>query len=215
MNLDHLPVDPRAYASFLLIMAGMAATPGPANLFALATGLAQGPRAGLWGVFGMNFASLVWFIFAALGLGVLMRLYPPVFSMLAILGGLYLAWLGLKALRAALSKHTQGFHLAGQAAGRNPFKDGFLVQISNPKALLFFTAVLPPFIDPERDTVPQLAMFAAGMVFFDSLTMSMFAVAGGLMARQFAQARFARAFSAAVGLLLLSTATLMLLRTLH
>lgn len=215
MNLDHLPVDPHAYASFLLIMAGMAATPGPANLFALATGLAQGPRAGLWGVFGMNFASLVWFIFAALGLGVLMQLYPSVFSMLAILGGLYLAWLGLKALRAAFSKQTQGFQLAGQAARNHPFKDGFLVQISNPKALLFFTAVLPPFIDPERDIIAQLAMFAAGMVLFDTLTMSMFAVAGGLMARQFAQARFARIFSAAVGILLLSTAALMLLRTMH
>jgi len=215
MSLDHLPVDPHAYASFLLIMAGMAATPGPANLFALATGLAKGPRAGLWGVFGMNVASLVWFVFAALGLGVLMRLYPTAFSLLAILGGLYLAWLGFKALRAALSKETQGFELAGQAAGSNPFKDGFLVQISNPKALLFFTAVLPPFIDPQRDTVPQLAMFAAGTVLFDTLTMSMFALAGGLMARQFAQARFARLFSAAVGVLLISTATLMLLRTLH
>ncbi|MFY7925765.1 MAG: LysE family translocator [Aquidulcibacter sp.] len=213
MNLDHLPVDPHAYASFLLIMAGMAATPGPANLFALATGLAKGPRAGLWGVFGMNVASLVWFVFAAFGLGVLMRLYPSAFSMLAILGGLYLAWLGFKALRAALSKETQGFQLAGQAAGSNPFRDGFLVQISNPKALLFFTAVLPPFIDPQRDTVPQLAMFAAGTVLFDTLTMSMFALAGGRMSRQFAQARFARLFSAVVGVLLLSTATLMLLRT--
>lgn len=211
--MDHLPVDPHAYASFLLIMAGMAATPGPANLFALATGLAKGPRAGLWGVFGMNVASLVWFVFAALGLGVLMRLYPAVFSMLAILGGLYLAWLGFKSLRAALSAETQGFQLAGQAAGSNPFKDGFLVQISNPKALLFFTAVLPPFIDPQRDTVPQLAMFAAGTILFDTLTMSMFALAGGLLARQFAQARFARLFSAVVGLLLLSTATLMLFRT--
>ncbi len=213
--MDNLPVDPHAYASFLLIMAGMAATPGPANLFALATGLAKGPSAGLWGVFGMNVASLVWFVFAAMGLGVLMRLYPSVFSMLAVLGGLYLAWLGFKALRAALSSDTQGFQLAGKAAGSNPFKDGFLVQISNPKALLFFTAVLPPFIDPQRDTVPQLAMFAAGTVLFDTLTMSMFALAGGLLARQFAQARFARLFSAVVGLLLLSTATLMLLRTLH
>ncbi|OYU78288.1 MAG: lysine transporter LysE [Alphaproteobacteria bacterium PA3] len=215
MTLDHLPVDPHAYASFLLIMAGMAATPGPANLFALATGLAQGPRAGLWGVFGMNTASLVWFICAALGLGVLIRLYPSVFSMLAILGALYLAWLGLKSLRSALSKDTQGFQLSGQAAGKNPFKDGFLVQISNPKALLLFTAVLPPFIDPERDTVPQLAMFAAGTILFDTLTMSMFALAGGLMARQFAQARFARLFSAVVGILLLSIATLMLLRIAH
>ena len=213
--MDHLPVDPQAYASFLLVMAGMAATPGPANLFALATGLAHGPRAGLRSVAGMNVASLVWFAFAALGLGVLMRLYPSVFSMLAIAGGLYLAWLGLKALKTALSTHTQGFELSGQAAGNRPFQDGFLVQISNPKALLFFTAVLPPFIDPARDTIPQLAMFAAGMVLFDTVTMSMFALAGGLMARQFAQVRFARLFSGAVGVLLLSTATLMLLRTLH
>ena len=215
MNFDQLPIDPHAYVSFFLIMAGMAATPGPANLFALATGLAHGPRAGLWGVFGMNVASLVWFVFAALGLGVLMQLYPTVFSMLAILGGLYLAWLGFKALRSALSKETQGFKLTGHAAGSNPFKDGFLVQISNPKALLFFTAVLPPFIDPQRDTVPQLAMFAAGTILFDTITMSMFALAGGLMAQQFAQARFARLFSGAVGILLLSTATMMLLRTAH
>lgn len=213
--MEHLPVDPHAYASFLLIMAGMAATPGPANLFALATGLAKGPRAGLQGVIGMNIASFVWFVFAALGLGVLMRLFPAVFAALAVAGGLYLAWLGLKALRAALSPNTQGFSLAGQVAGQSPFRDGFLVQISNPKALLFFTAVLPPFIDPDRAMVPQLAMFAAGTILFDTITMSAFALAGGLLAQRFAEARFARAFSAAVGLLLLGTATMMLLRTLH
>jgi threonine/homoserine/homoserine lactone efflux protein len=208
----HWPVDPAVYASFLLIMGGMAVSPGPANLFALATGLASGPRAGLMGVLGMNIASLLWFICAALGLGVLMKLFPAVFSFLALAGGLYLAWLGFKALRSALDPNTQGFSLSGKGAGSSPLKDGFIVQFSNPKAILFFTAVLPPFIDPERAIVPQLVMFAAGTIAFDTIAMSLFAVAGGLLAARFAQPRFARWFNALVGVVLMSTAVLMLLR---
>jgi threonine/homoserine/homoserine lactone efflux protein len=209
----HWPVDPAVYASFLLIMGGMAVSPGPANLFALATGLASGPRAGLMGVLGMNIASLFWFVCAALGLGVLMKLFPTVFALLAVAGGLYLAWLGFKAVRSALDPQMQGFSLSGKGAGRNPLKDGFIVQFSNPKALLFFTAVLPPFVDQAKPIIPQLILFAAATVTFDVLAMSVYALMGGLLAVRFSDPRFARVFSAIVGLVLLGTAALMLLRT--
>ena len=71
-----LPVDPHKYLTFLGVMALLAMTPGPANLFAVATGVRDGKAAALMGVVGMNAASLVWFCGAALGLGAVVAAFP-------------------------------------------------------------------------------------------------------------------------------------------
>jgi threonine/homoserine/homoserine lactone efflux protein len=210
--MTNWPVDPGAYGQYLVLMAGMAASPGPANLFALATGLEKGPRAGLMGVVGMNCASVVWFVAAAIGLGALMKAVPQVFGVLAIGGGLYLAWLGFKALRAAFNPLTQGVSMGGAKAANRPFLDGFIVQITNPKALLFFSAVLPPFIDLSRPMVPQLAMFGAATLVFDVFQMSLYAMMGAVLATKFGQPKFARIFSGCIGAILMTTAVLVLLR---
>jgi threonine/homoserine/homoserine lactone efflux protein len=207
-----LPVSPAVYSQYIVMAAGMAAAPGPANLFALATGLEKGPRAGLIGVLGMNLASLVWFLGAALGLGALMAFYPKMFGVLAIVGGLYLAWLGIKALRTAFDPATKGVDIGHAKAADRPLLDGFIVQISNPKALLFFTAILPPFVDTSTPIVPQLIMFGAGIIGFDLIQMSLYAMMGAVMARKFSEARFARIFSGCVGLILIVTAIMVLHR---
>lgn len=206
------PVDPVIYGQYLVLAAGMAVAPGPANLFALATGLEKGPRAGLIGVVGMNVGSLVWFLAAALGLGALMTAFPKVFGVLAIVGGLYLAWLGLKALRAAFDPATTGLQMGNTKGANKPFLDGLVVQISNPKALLFFTAVLPPFVDPGRPIVPQLVMFGIALIGFDIIQMSLYALAGSFMAARFGDRKFARVFSAIIGAILMTTAALVLIR---
>ena len=92
--LSASPVDPSTYGLFLIVMATLAVTPGPANLFAIATGIAQGPRAALMGVLGMNAATLVWFAAAALGLSALVAAFPAQFHLIAIAGGLYVRRLG-------------------------------------------------------------------------------------------------------------------------
>ncbi|KAK0349355.1 hypothetical protein LTR94_033479, partial [Friedmanniomyces endolithicus] len=96
-----LPVDPHLYLAFLGVMAVMAVTPGPANIFAVATGMEKGKAAALTAVLGMNAATLVWFAAAALGLGALVKAFPQAFRLIAVAGALYVAWLGLKALRGA------------------------------------------------------------------------------------------------------------------
>ena len=83
-----LPVDPHLYVAFLGVMAVMAVTPGPANLFAVATGVEKGRRAALAGVVGMNSATLVWFGAAALGLGALVTAFPGAFRIIAVGGAL-------------------------------------------------------------------------------------------------------------------------------
>ena len=203
-----LPVDPARYAAFLGVMAVMAVTPGPANLFAIATGAQRGKAAALIGVVGMNSATLVWFGAAALGLGALILAFPQVFHLLAYAGAAYIAWLGLKSLVGAFQKAAEPGHGAFKQ-GKSAFLDGFTVQIANPKAILFFTAVLPPFLDPARPLAAQLAMFACATLTLDVLAMSAYGLGGAAIASRMTEPRFRRGFSVCVGLLLLGAALLM------
>ena len=206
-----LPVDPQRYAVFVGVMVVMALTPGPANLFSIANGMAKGPRAVIEGVVGMNLASLVWFGAAALGLGALIAAFPAVFKVLRLLGAAYVAWLGLKALHSAWTNRGES-HLEFAKASRRPFVDGFMVQITNPKALLFFTAVLPPFLDVKRPLFGQLALYAATTTGLDICTMTGYGLSGAMLAMRMNEPTFRRGFSVFVGVLLLSAAALIATR---
>ena len=209
--MSALPVDPHLYSTFLGVMAVMAITPGPANLFAVATGMEKGRASALVGVVGMNAATLVWFAAAALGLGALVKAFPQAFRLTAVAGALYVAWLGLKALRGAFRTAADPQRIVVRR-GRSAFVDGFAVQIANPKAVLFFTAVLPPFLDVSRPVVPQLVLFAAAVIGMDMMSMSAYALSGAALSRRMGQPRFRRGFGLFVGILLLAAAVLIVIR---
>lgn len=209
-----LPVDPDRYLTFLAVMAVMAVTPGPANLFSVANGMARGRAAVVAGVVGMSGATLVWFGAAALGLGALVTAFPAVFRLVAWAGAAYVGWLGLKSLWAAARPAPV---LAADEPpqirlGRGPLLDGFLVQLANPKAVLFFTAVLPPFMDPGRAAAPQLALFALATLGMDFLTMNAYGLGGATLARVMTRPGVRRGFDVAVGVLLIVAAALIGLR---
>jgi len=202
-----LPVDPALYALFLGTMTIFAITPGPANLFAIATGVRGGARATVLGVAGMNAATLVWIAAAALGLGALVHAYPQAFRLIAIAGALYVAWLGLKSLWSAWAGTAELKSVSG-AGVETAFRDGFAVQLANPKAVIFFTAVLPPFVDPSRPAMPQLLLLGGAMIVLDVLAMTGYGLAGGALARTLARERARRVFAGVVGVLLLIAAAM-------
>ncbi|MGE0741640.1 MAG: LysE family translocator [Hyphomonadaceae bacterium] len=207
-----LPLDPALYALFLGMMAVFAVTPGPANIFAIATGMHGGARAALLGVAGMNAATLVWLVAAALGLGAVAHAFPLLFRAVAVVGAIYVGWLGAKALWAAVGDAAAPLVTGRGATARTAFRDGFAVQLSNPKAIVFFTAVLPPFVDPARPALPQLALLGATVIAMDVVAMCGYGLAGGALSGALMAQGPRRAFSALVGLLLLSAAALILLR---
>lgn len=206
-----LPVDPARFAAYAGVTTVMVITPGPANLFAIATGARRGRGAVLAGVAGMNLGNLIWWSAAAFGLSALALALPALFRVLAWLGAAYLVWLGGSSL-------VQGFRDSGEAAhapkaqGRSAFRDGLVVQLSNPKALLFTTAILPPFIDPHRPVAPQMLLFAAFGMAGDILTMTAYGMGGAAIAHRMAEPRFRRGFAVFTGLLLISAAGLIALR---
>lgn len=207
-----LPVNPELYALFAGVMAVFAATPGPANLFAIATGVSADPRAALIGVAGMNTATLVWIAGALLGLGALVHAFPAAFRVLAIGGGLYVAYLGAKSLWAAARNAVPPIESARGASEAGAFRDGFAVQIANPKIVVFFSAVLPPFVDPALPAAPQLAILGATTIVMDVISMSAYGVAGGALAAHLREPGPRRGFAAIVGVLLVIAACLILLR---
>jgi threonine/homoserine/homoserine lactone efflux protein len=195
-------------------MAVMAMTPGPANLASVAIGVERGRSAALRAVAGMNLASLLWFGAAGLGLGAFVSAFPQVFRAVAIFGAAYVAWLGVKALMqgARRADKAAGFGAARPRRFQSDLLDGFAVQIANPKAVLFFTAVLPPFLDPARPLLPQLALFAVAMIGLDVLAMSAYGLGGAVLSRRMTEPRFRRGFSVFTGALLLAAAALIVAR---
>jgi len=206
-----LPVDPARYALFASVMALFAITPGPANLFAIATGIRAGPAAAWRGVVGMNAATLVWFAAAGLGMGSLAGAYPAAFRLLAIAGGLYVAWLGVKSLWSGF-RDGQALRLANGAGRGQPFRDGFAVQLANPKVMVFFTGVLPPFLDTARPLLPQIALLGATTITMDLSAMSFYGLAGGRFATALTKPTARRGFAFFVGVLLLVASALILTR---
>lgn len=207
-----LPVDPHLYLTFLGVMTVMAVTPGPANLFSVANGVQRGKAAAMAGVIGMNAATLVWFGAAALGLGALVTAFPQVFRLISIGGAVYVAWLGISAVRGAFRPTADTPDAPPVRMGRSALVDGFMVQIANPKAVLFFTAVLPPFMDPARPAAPQLALFALATIGMDVLAMSAYGLGGAALARRMGEPRFRRGFAILTGILLLAAAVLIVSR---
>jgi threonine/homoserine/homoserine lactone efflux protein len=207
-----LPVDPARFAAYASVTTVMVLAPGPANLFAIAVGARRGRAAALAAVAGMNLGNLVWWTAAALGLSALALAFPGLFRILAWLGAAYVGWLGLSALARARRDARAEEHAPEAAAGRSALRDGLVVQLSNPKALLFTTAVLPPFIDPARPVGPQMLLFAAFGMTGDILVMTAYGVGGSAIAHRMAEPRFRRAFAAFTGLLLISAAVLIVLR---
>lgn len=206
-----LPVDPHLYLTFLGVMMVMAITPGPANVFSVANGVQRGKAGALLGVVGMNAATLVWFAAAALGLGALVIAFPQVFRLISIGGALYVAWLGVNALRGAFRTAADP-EAPTVRIGRSALVDGFMVQIANPKAVLFFTAVLPPFLDVNRPAAPQLALFALATIGMDVLSMSAYGLGGAALARRMGEPGFRKGFALMTGVLLLAAAVLIVTR---
>jgi threonine/homoserine/homoserine lactone efflux protein len=205
------PVDPGRYLAFLGAMAIMAATPGPSNLFAVANGLKRGRKAVLLGVAGMNLATLVWYIAAALGLGALALAFPKAVKALILVGAAYLAWLAYKSVKAGFAEDN-GLGSAEIKTGRSAFRDSFTVQITNPKILLFFGAVLPPFLDFNRPLPAQFVMFALATFALDAIATTTYGFGGAALASRMADPRFRKGFSVAVALVLLAAAGLIVSR---
>ena len=145
----------------------LALTPGPDNLFVLLQSAQHGWRTGLCVVLGLCLGLVVHTSAVALGLAALLAASSLAFTLLKFVGAAYLAYLAWQALRvpAAANAGPAAAPSGRPAAGAlRMVGRGVLMNLSNPKVLIFFLAFLPQFADPARASVaPQILLL--GLVF--------------------------------------------------
>jgi threonine/homoserine/homoserine lactone efflux protein len=162
------------FTAFLLITSVLMLIPGPIVTLVVATSARQGLRAGLVTVAGTSCGSAAVLTVIALGLSWILGHALAWFEMLRWVGAAYLLWLGIQAWRGA------GRREPAPPDDRIHFGRGFLVALSNPKTIAFFTAFLPQFVDPGLPAARQLAVMCAVSVLLASVTDSGWAILAGL-----------------------------------
>jgi threonine/homoserine/homoserine lactone efflux protein len=145
---------------FLAASIGISLTPGPNGLLALTHGALHGSRRTLFTIAGGVLGFVAVIALCMFGIGALVKSSILWLTVLKWVGGLYLAWLGIKLWRSPPVAVQMGDTRA-RASGGSLFRSGLLAAGTNPKALLFFSALLPQFLDPHRSLELQLVVVAA------------------------------------------------------
>lgn len=147
-------------ATTLIILA-----PGPSVLFTIARAIAWGRAAAVATVFGNALGMLLVSVLVAIGLGPLLQSSKTFYYAVQWLGGAYLIYLGFSAIKAS-KIDAQGMRRSEGSAPSifNSIKSGFWVGVLNPKSIVFFAAILPAFVDRDKNNVTFQLLFL-GLVF--------------------------------------------------
>ncbi|MET0734983.1 MAG: LysE family translocator [Microbacterium sp.] len=158
-------VPPENLLAFTIAALVLIVIPGPSVLFTIGRALALGRVGGLLSVLGNALGLLPIIALVALGVGGIVAQSVVLFTIVKIAGALYLAYLGIQAIR---HRKDASRAVAEGAAPRSHWRqlgEGFVVGVTNPKTIAFFVAVLPQFVDLSAGSVP-LQMIELGLVFF-------------------------------------------------
>ena len=160
-------MNPHLFAAFCLAVAILVVLPGPIVTLVIANSLNHGKQVGLATVAGASVGNAMLLGATAVGLVAFFALLSEVFEVIRWVGAAYLIWLGIKAWRARATEETAGEATVGARAPRatrTVVLQGFLIAITNPKAILFYIAFLPQFLDPHLPAGPQLLLMSVTMI---------------------------------------------------
>ncbi|MFC9788981.1 LysE family transporter [Rhodococcus sp. NPDC127528] len=146
-------------------------SPGAGAIASMSAGLNHGLRRGYWNIVGLQLGLLLQIVIVAAGVGALLASSALAFTVIKWFGVAYLLYLGVRQWRATPTEVTADTDQPGGSAVALVAR-GFLVNASNPKAVVFMLAVLPQFLDPGAALVPQYAIIAATMIAVDVIVMS-------------------------------------------
>jgi threonine/homoserine/homoserine lactone efflux protein len=152
---------------FLGACLALNATPGADFVYCLSSGMRGGWRGGVAASLGIGTGLIVHVLLASFGLAALIATNPEAFEIMRWLGVAWLVWLGIQALRQGPAR----FDGTGEANGFTAWRQGTLVNLLNPKTIIFILAFLPQFVDPARGS-SAMQMLALGMIFVFTSTIS-------------------------------------------
>ena len=164
---------------FVMTEAVLSLTPGPAVLYVLSQGLRQGAGKSVWASGGILSANAVYFALSATSLGAIIVASYKIFFLIKWAGAAYLIYLGLRSFLSKSSLLALPEASLRPATGSRILRDGFFLQGANPKALLFFTAILPQFIDPRQPVALQILILGASSILVEFIILFVYGQLAG------------------------------------
>ena len=162
------------WLGFLAASLLIAVTPGPGAVISVSTGMRHGYWAALTAILGLQAAILLHLLIVALGLGALLAASEAGFTLVKFLGAAYLVWLGIQKWRAPIVPVDAD---VPPVRRKGLFLQGVLVNLTNPKAIIFIGALVPQFVNPAMPQIPQYLLIAVTLCLTDLLVMSGYALA--------------------------------------
>ncbi len=151
------------YIAFVTTAVIIIVVPGPTNMVVVSNSMKFGFRKSLWTVLGAACSHSSFFCVTTLGLAAILLTSAHVLEVLKWFGAVYLVWMGVRLWMAKEAEDEIGDGRY-MATARSLFTQGFLVNTTNPKALAFYAAFFPPFVNPSLPALPQLLMMGATFV---------------------------------------------------
>ncbi|MER6830402.1 LysE family translocator [Streptosporangium sp. NPDC000563] len=170
-------VSPSTLLIFSIASLALVLIPGPNHIYIITRAVSQGRAAGVASALGVEVGTLVHIAAAAAGLSYVIARSATLFNVIKWAGVAYLVYLGIRAL-------TSRQEFASRETPPQPlraiFLEGVVVNVLNPKVILFFLAFLPQFVEPEAGAVPlQIAVLGGTLLFLGLLSDLIYAVAAG------------------------------------
>jgi len=199
-------IDPTRFLLFLTAAILLAIGPGPGMIYVLARTLAGGRREGLLSSFGTFFGGMVHVFAAAAGISIILAKSALAFSAVKYLGAAYLCLLGLRMIID--SRRNEEISLA-PARAKNPFWQGVMTEVLNPKTALFFLSFIPQFVNHANGHVfaqfVVLGTISVGLNTTADIVVTL--LAGPLGQRIRESARFRRRQRTATGAIMIGLGT--------
>lgn len=162
-------MDPGTWLLYLAAAMGLSASPGPNGLLALTHGALHGRRKTMNTILGGALGFVAVIALSMFGIGALLQSSLAWLTVLKWVGALYLIYLGVQVWRSA-PINLEPSQSPARTSSLAMFRQGALSAVTNPKAVLFFTAFLPQFIDPHRSLVPQFLVMAGTFATIEIIT---------------------------------------------
>lgn len=147
-------------------------SPGAGAIASMSSGLQFGFWRGYWNVIGLQLALAVQILIVAAGVGAILTASALAFNLIKWFGVGYLIYLAIKQWQQVPTTITPEQQAQQRVEPLAMILKGFLVNISNPKAIVFMLAVLPQFIDPAQALIPQYGIMMLTMITVDMIVMA-------------------------------------------
>ena len=187
------------YFTYIILAITITAIPGPAVILTIRNSLKYGYKSSIMNILGNFVAMVILATISAIGLGAIILSSQTLFYSMKILGCIYLVYLGLKIWTSPYKNENIKTIKEDKKSFFSIFKEGLYIGLSNPKAIAFFTALFPQFIDPTRDYFTQFATLILTIEGISFIVLFIYAILSFKSAKFLTKDKYAKLFNKVTG----------------